>query len=220
MITALASNPNQSVSPPCCCLHAVEQAPPGHTDRLTTCPALLYLSDVKSRFADREEVYDTFLDLLKDYKAHRCGNGWHELRHAHAVVSGEAACTTALLSIRCLHGCLKGPVCTAHDQPSCFALLRITTSGVVTCVKELFKGHRGLVLGLNAFLPKVYPHSRILLLLTWRLQLWLWCSMVHFNTQVPTVDGGCVLQGCQFEPADVADMDDDVSAVTASVMLC
>ena len=44
-----------------------------------------------------------------------------------------------------------------HDRSSrCVALIRrIDTSGVIVRVKDLFKGHRELILGFNTFLPKV-----------------------------------------------------------------
>ena len=35
-------------------------------------------------------------------------------------------------------------------------IVRINTSGVISRVKELFKGHRDLILGFNTFLPKGY----------------------------------------------------------------
>ena len=38
----------------------------------------------------------------------------------------------------------------------CFIVCRIDTAGVITRVKELFKGHRDLILGFNTFLPKGY----------------------------------------------------------------
>ncbi len=40
--------------------------------RLTTNDALSYLRDVKNRFADNKEVYDTFLEIMKEFKAARC----------------------------------------------------------------------------------------------------------------------------------------------------
>lgn len=58
---------------------------------------------MKNRFADRKEVYDTFLDIMKEFKAQR-----------------------------------------------------IDTSGVIARVKDLFRGHRELILGFNTFLPKGY----------------------------------------------------------------
>ena len=35
-------------------------------------------------------------------------------------------------------------------------ICRIDTAGVIARVKELFKGHRNLILGFNTFLPKGY----------------------------------------------------------------
>ncbi|KAF5839292.1 hypothetical protein DUNSADRAFT_1165 [Dunaliella salina] len=71
--------------------------------KLTTGDALNYLREVKVRFADRKEVYDTFLEIMKEFKAQR-----------------------------------------------------IDTSGVIIRVKQLFKGHRELILGFNTFLPRGY----------------------------------------------------------------
>ena len=39
--------------------------------RLTTNDALTYLRDVKNKFADRKDVYDTFLEIMKEFKAQR-----------------------------------------------------------------------------------------------------------------------------------------------------
>ena len=36
----------------------------------------------------------------------------------------------------------------------CYVDCRIDTTGVIARVKELFKGHRDLILGFNTFLPK------------------------------------------------------------------
>uniref|UniRef100_A0A7S3QMC6 Histone deacetylase interacting domain-containing protein n=1 Tax=Dunaliella tertiolecta TaxID=3047 RepID=A0A7S3QMC6_DUNTE len=71
--------------------------------KLTTGDALNYLREVKVRFVDRKEVYETFLEIMKEFKAQR-----------------------------------------------------IDTSGVITRVKQLFKGHRELILGFNTFLPRGY----------------------------------------------------------------
>jgi hypothetical protein len=43
----------------------------GH--KLTTNDALTYLREVKNRFADKKDVYDTFLEIMKEFKAQRCG---------------------------------------------------------------------------------------------------------------------------------------------------
>ncbi len=42
------------------------------TSKLTTNDALSYLRDVKQRFADDKNIYDTFLEIMKDFKAQRC----------------------------------------------------------------------------------------------------------------------------------------------------
>ena len=39
--------------------------------RLTTTDALSYLREVKSRFQDRKEIYDHFLEIMKEFKAAR-----------------------------------------------------------------------------------------------------------------------------------------------------
>ncbi|KAK9865821.1 hypothetical protein WJX84_003538 [Apatococcus fuscideae] len=71
--------------------------------RLTTSDALSYLRNVKVKFQDRKDIYDTFLEIMKEFKAQR-----------------------------------------------------INTEGVIERVKELFAGHRELILGFNTFLPKGY----------------------------------------------------------------
>ncbi|KAK4798031.1 hypothetical protein SAY86_030357 [Trapa natans] len=70
---------------------------------LTTNDAMSYLKEVKDMFQDQREKYDTFLEVMKDFKAQRTD-----------------------------------------------------TAGVITRVKELFKGHNSLLLGFNTFLPKGY----------------------------------------------------------------
>lgn len=34
-------------------------------------PALSYLREVKNRFADKKDIYDTFLEIMKEFKAQR-----------------------------------------------------------------------------------------------------------------------------------------------------
>ena len=38
---------------------------------LTTGDALSYLREVKERFKDRKHVYETFLEIMKDFKSSR-----------------------------------------------------------------------------------------------------------------------------------------------------
>lgn len=39
--------------------------------KLTTNDALSYLREVKTRFAENKDVYDTFLEIMKEFKAQR-----------------------------------------------------------------------------------------------------------------------------------------------------
>ena len=41
-------------------------------NRLTTTDALTYLREVKSRFSHDKHIYDTFLEIMKDFKAQKC----------------------------------------------------------------------------------------------------------------------------------------------------
>jgi paired amphipathic helix protein Sin3a len=46
---------------------------PGSTTggKLTTNDALSYLRDVKVKFSDNKEIYDEFLEIMKEFKAQR-----------------------------------------------------------------------------------------------------------------------------------------------------
>jgi paired amphipathic helix protein Sin3a len=93
-VRAGAGQPRQVLPP--------ENAATGQNNRLSTQDALTYLRDVKNRFHTNREVYDTFLEIMKEFKAQT-----------------------------------------------------IDTQGVISKVKDLFKGHRNLIFGFNTFLPKV-----------------------------------------------------------------
>ena len=43
----------------------------GGNSRLTTHDALSYLRDVKEKFSDNKNIYDTFLEIMKEFKAQR-----------------------------------------------------------------------------------------------------------------------------------------------------
>ncbi|GJY52003.1 zinc finger, CCHC-type containing protein [Tanacetum coccineum] len=43
----------------------------GRANKLTTMAALTYLKEIKETFKDQREKYDEFLDVMKDFKAHR-----------------------------------------------------------------------------------------------------------------------------------------------------
>jgi len=67
----LAGNAKRTAGPPVVRsaggvpLHQVPQ------QKLTTNDALSYLREVKTRFADKRDVYDTFLEIMKEFKAQR-----------------------------------------------------------------------------------------------------------------------------------------------------
>lgn len=60
---------------PCAPPRSVQRGPPMQhamgQHRLTTNDALTYLREVKNRFADKKDVYDTFLEIMKEFKAQR-----------------------------------------------------------------------------------------------------------------------------------------------------
>lgn len=69
---------------------------------------------------------------------------------------------------------------------------RIDTTGVIQRVKELFKGHKELVLGFNTFLPKVTssccqladPATNWSLADCWLFTLVLPCRVMRSNSQM------------------------------------
>lgn len=44
---------------------------PSTSGKLTTNDALSYLRDVKIKFQDNKEIYDEFLEIMKEFKAQR-----------------------------------------------------------------------------------------------------------------------------------------------------
>ncbi len=44
---------------------------PSTSGKLTTNDALSYLRDVKVKFQDNKEIYDEFLEIMKEFKAQR-----------------------------------------------------------------------------------------------------------------------------------------------------
>lgn len=97
---------------------------------LTTNDALSYLKAVKDMFQDKKDKYDTFLALMKDFKAQRYFINYHSF---FFFVYNRKVCLNLLLLV-----------------------CRVNTDGVIASVKELFKGYDDLLLGFNTFLPKGY----------------------------------------------------------------
>jgi hypothetical protein len=69
---------------------ALQQAAQPSSTRLTTNDALSYLRDVKNRFVDQKEVYETFLDIMKEFKAARSGGSLAYCRCEHADVAQQS----------------------------------------------------------------------------------------------------------------------------------
>ena len=93
---------------------------------LNVTDALTYLDAVKVRFQDQPDVYNHFLDIMKEFKNEQC------------------VCS-----------CLRGWLCLATDCAAC-ASCRIDTPGVIKRVSHLFNGHPTLIQGFNTFLPVGY----------------------------------------------------------------
>jgi hypothetical protein len=137
-------------------------------NRLTTNDALTYLREVKNRFQDNKDVYDTFLEIMKEFKAQRCGA--RRPGTACALRPGSrgqqrgqgrpaAGCRRREWRVQVGGGPRGPPTVPACPWPTPIVLgcraRRIDTAGVIQRVKDLFKGHKELVLGFNTFLPKV-----------------------------------------------------------------
>jgi histone deacetylase complex regulatory component SIN3 len=45
--------------------------------------ALSYLREVKEHFKNEKAVYDIFLEIMKEFKARRCGDNPHSSSHSH-----------------------------------------------------------------------------------------------------------------------------------------
>ena len=76
--------------------------------RLTTNDALTYLREVKTRFANNKELYDTFLEIMKEFKAQRCGGlAGSSLPDLNTVLSGQQHCRPYKLVL----GLYRGRLC-------------------------------------------------------------------------------------------------------------
>lgn len=110
-------------------------------------PPFLFPRQVKVEFADKPQIYNDFLEIMKNFKAQ---------------VRGRLD-TPGNLHSRPL---FSSPPLTRHSHPHFFAnppysLPRcpppqsINTPDVIESVKRLFKGYNKLILGFNQFLPEV-----------------------------------------------------------------
>ncbi len=97
-------------------------------------------------------------------------------------------------------GCLNPDLDQSVQRWPC----RIDTTGVIHKVKQLFKGHRELILGFNTFLPKVSPK------VAFGTVRHAGLSAVFNTSTVP-------LQGYEIELARVSDDEEEEDPVSGSV---
>jgi len=123
----------------------------GGAQKLTTNDALAYLKAVKDIFQDKRDKYDDFLEVMKDFKAQRFD---------HVVTYSLSTSPFSQLFVHyfCIILGKRRILVLLVELELCFPWVhcRIDTAGVIGRVKELFKGHRDLILGFNTFLPKGY----------------------------------------------------------------
>ncbi len=96
--------------------------------------ALSYLDQVKVQFAEHPDVYNRFLDIMKDVSI------------APAIHSSASSHSFSPVSF---------PILPALP-PQQFKSQSIDTPGVIERVSTLFRGHPSLIQGFNTFLPPGY----------------------------------------------------------------
>ena len=101
---------------------------------------------VKLQFGNQPQVYNDFLDIMKEFKSQR-------------YIYSLSLSLLSPLSLF-LHCILHTPTKISYRlfSPSVFAvlpppLLSIDTPGVISRVSNLFRGHPDLIVGFNTFLP-------------------------------------------------------------------
>ena len=95
--------------------------------------ALSYLDKVKLQFGNHPQVYNDFLDIMKEFKSQRyfVASMYHVRMYLCMYV--------LIMFINCMY---------VHAFFS-----SIDTPGVIARVSNLFKGHPDLIVGFNTFLP-------------------------------------------------------------------
>jgi paired amphipathic helix protein Sin3a len=125
----------------------------GSADRqLNVTDALSYLDAVKVQFHDRPDVYNVFLDIMKEFKS----QVW-----VYSLIQ-------MIRSPFCLSLVAQAPVISAQAMFPFHRVIRhkshaykhvfdrIDTPGVIQRVASLFHGHPSLIQGFNTFLPVGY----------------------------------------------------------------
>ena len=107
--------------------------------------ALSYLDQVKLQFGNQPQVYNQFLEIMKEFKSQRLSLLYHASAAPRTLLNALYQYLIPLL------------LCTISNIPlRFFSLLSIDTPGVIRRVQELFDGHNDLIMGFNTFLPPGY----------------------------------------------------------------
>lgn len=104
--------------------------------------ALHYVSAVRNTFHDDIGKYETFLEVMKDFRAQRYIT-YRPLVSSHFVLSFS-------IQFNRRYSCIVD--FTVFIHVGC----RDDHNGVIKRIKVLFNGHNDLILGFNTFLPKKY----------------------------------------------------------------
>lgn len=113
--------------------------------------ALSYLDQVKLQFGNQPQVYNDFLDIMKEFKSQRyvCFFYCQLPQHLKEMIS---YCSSLVrFFIQSLWSTNK----LLNDR-GLYCFSSIDTPGVINRVSQLFKGHPDLIMGFNTFLPPGY----------------------------------------------------------------
>ena len=106
---------------------------------LNVTDALSYLDAVKMQFQDQPDVYNHFLDIMKDFKSQM---------YVRLFIFASG--------IPSFFSRFQFPFCFPLKTDIQVHVCRIDTPGVIQRVSQLFNGHPSLIQGFNTFLPIGY----------------------------------------------------------------
>lgn len=118
--------------------------------------ALSYLDQVKIQFSVQPEVYNKFLDIMKDFKSQRCDYFDYCHNYCGTAFNFKAISLSAHDAFFYLGASDAFIILTADCMPKTMLINSIDTPGVIERVSTLFKGHPSLIVGFNTFLPPGY----------------------------------------------------------------
>lgn len=129
------------------------------TPAMTTGDAIAFLAAVKRRFGGGASgggppQYEALLETLRQLRANQC-----VFSHGHTRTRAECSRRTWRASA----GSESSLLIPSEPSPKprlTHTHRRLDTAGVVARVQRLFRGHRDLILGFNAFLPKARRRAR------------------------------------------------------------